>query len=110
MIDIKIELPKMVMDLVKEIDPEKIILFGSYAKGNQTPESNLDLLIIEKDEFNHTRNRWNELTRIRKILASYRIAKDILVFSKSEEEEWKNSVNHIISSALKEGSLLYERS
>ncbi|MCX8066972.1 MAG: nucleotidyltransferase domain-containing protein, partial [Anaerolineae bacterium] len=39
-------LPQVVEKLVREVNPEKIILFGSYAVGEPTPDSDVDLLII----------------------------------------------------------------
>ncbi len=39
-------LPLAVERIVQELHPEKIILFGSYANGNPTPDSDVDLLVI----------------------------------------------------------------
>ena len=39
---------KSIIEKLKPLDPEKIILFGSHAKGNATPESDIDLLIIRE--------------------------------------------------------------
>ncbi len=41
-------LPGAIERIVSELKPEKIILFGSYAYGNPTPDSDVDLLIIMK--------------------------------------------------------------
>lgn len=39
-------LPAALENLIREVDPEKVILFGSYACGNPTPDSDVDLLVI----------------------------------------------------------------
>jgi predicted nucleotidyltransferase len=95
--------------IVKEVGPEKILLFGSYGRGDQNPDSDLDLLIIEKEPFSEKRRRWEEIIRIRHALHSIRHPKDILVYSVDEIEKWKHSLNHIISRCLNEGKVIYER-
>jgi len=94
--------------IVNTIQPESIWLFGSYARGQATPDSDIDLLIIEKNSFAH-RSRRKELSRIRKALSEVRLAKDILLFDVDEVEQWKDSPNHVIARALREGKELYAR-
>jgi uncharacterized protein len=100
----------MVQAIVEEVEPRRIYLFGSYARGDQTADSDVDLLIIEDERFGPERSRWSELKRIRKALRPFRIPKDVLVYSQDEFEKWETSVNHVIAHALREGKLLYERS
>lgn len=100
----------MVQAIVEEVGPRRIYLFGSCARGSQTANSDVDLLIVEDKEFGPDRNRWSELKRIRKILKPFRIPKDILVYSQGEFEKWVDSVNHVVGHAVREGRLLYERS
>lgn len=102
-------LQNIVDDVIKEIDAEKIILFGSYARGEENENSDLDLLIIEREPFTKERSRRKEIQRIRLALSKYRIPKDILVYDKNEFENWKDSINHIIPNSIKEGKVLYER-
>lgn len=101
---------EMVRTIVNEVAPRRIYLFGSYASGNQTADSDLDLLIVEDEGFGPDRNRWSELKRIRRVLRPFRIPKDILVYSQDEFAVWENSLNHIVARAAREGKLLYERS
>lgn len=100
----------MVQAIVEEVGPRRIYLFGSCARGSQTADSDVDLLIVEDQRFGPDRNRWSELKRIRKVLRPFRIPKDILVYSRDEFEKWADSVNHVIAHATREGRLLYERS
>lgn len=100
---------KIVKDIVEETNPEKIILFGSYANGTQSEDSDLDLLIIEKESFGKIRSRRKEINRVRKKLSEYKISKDILIYDLNEYYDWKNSINHIIGKSLRDGKILYER-
>ena len=80
-------LQEIVDRIVEAVNPEKIILFGSYAYGHPTRDSDLDLLVIV-DELKEKRR---ELTfRIRKALRKFLIAKDIIVATKEEIEYWKD--------------------
>jgi len=100
---------RIVKDIVEETNPEKIILFGSYANGTQNEDSDLDLLIVEKESFGKIRSRRKEINRVRKKLSEYRISKDILIYDINEYNDWKNSLNHIIGRSIREGKVLYER-
>jgi predicted nucleotidyltransferase len=100
----------MVQAVVKEVRPERIYLFGSCARDSYTPDSDVDLLIVEQREFGPDRNRWSELKRIRKALKPFHVPKDVLVYSQDEFERCQDSINHIISHAVREGKLIYERS
>lgn len=102
-------LSRIVDAIVKEADPEQIYLFGSYARGQAGEDSDLDLLIIEKDGFGPTRSRRSEMGRLWRALARFRVPKDILVYTPEEIARWRDSKYHVIAHALKEGKLLYER-
>ena len=100
----------MIDAIVQEVGPERIYLFGSRARGTQTLDSDVDLLVVEDERFGHGRDRWSELRRIRRVLKPFRIPKDILVYSRDEFEKWETSINHVVAHAVSEGRLLYERS
>lgn len=89
--------------------PERIILFGSLARGDASA-GDVDLLVIESEPFGHERSRRQETLRIRKALSRFRLPKDILVYSAAEVAEWRNSPNHIVARCLREGKVVYERS
>lgn len=89
--------------IVSGVHPEKIILFGSYAYGILTKDSDLDLLIILlTDEPMHRR-----VTKIRKLLQDIRIPKDIIVYTPQEVEKWKNASAAFITSIMKNGKVIY---
>jgi len=95
--------------IVQEVDPEAIVLFGSYATGQATPDSDVDLLVIEADPFGPGRDRCQEMVKLWRALARFGVAKDILVYSRGEVEHWRNARNHVIAKALREGKVLYGR-
>jgi predicted nucleotidyltransferase len=102
-------LSDMVRAIVREVDPERIYLFGSRARGEVRQDPDVDLLIVESVPFSPDHSRWQEIKRVRRALSPFRIAKDILVYSTDEVAKWQYTVNHIIARALREGKLLYER-
>ena len=102
-------LERMVQVIVDEVDPEQVILFGSHARGDARTDSDVDLVVVESTPFGEGRNRGVEETRLWRALASFHISKDILVFSRDEVDYWRDSLNHVLARALREGKVLYER-
>ena len=45
------ELKREIVERLRPLDPERVILFGSYAHGNPTEDSDIDLYVVTKDEF-----------------------------------------------------------
>jgi|ERR1051326_5180854 predicted nucleotidyltransferase len=88
--------------------PERIILFGSRARGDNRADSDVDLLIVQGSRPGSS--RWQELREFRLALRGVPLAKDILLFRPAEFEYWRDSLNHVVGRAVREGRLLYERS
>jgi predicted nucleotidyltransferase len=99
----------MVQTIVEEVNPRLIYLFGSCARGSYSANSDVDLLIVEDRKFGPDHGRWSELKRIRKALRPFRVPKDVIVYSRDEFERWEDSTNHVVSRAVREGKLVYER-
>ena len=57
-------LHQMVDTIVREVSPEAIILFGSRARGDARPDSDVDLLIVETEPFSPQRSRRKEAARL----------------------------------------------
>ena len=98
---------KMVGAILAAGQPERIILFGSRARGDAQPDSDLDLLIVQAKQPGGS--RWQKLRCFRQALRSFPIAKDLLLFRPAEYEYWRDSLNHVVGRAVREGKLLYER-
>ncbi|MCG2789369.1 MAG: nucleotidyltransferase domain-containing protein [Actinomycetia bacterium] len=97
---------KKITDRIKKaVDPEKIILFGSYATGKQKIESDLDILII----MNSNLPRYKRSVPIYKALAGVLIPKDIIVYTPEEVEDWKDVPQAFVTTAVSKGKVLYEK-
>jgi predicted nucleotidyltransferase len=89
-------------------EPSAIVLFGSYARGNPTDQSDIDLLVIRRQDFRQGESRRKELGRLyRAVAAKVSIPKDILLLTKREFEDWRSTTNHPASEAFREGRVLY---
>lgn len=109
MLQVTEELLKEMTDLiVRDVNPLKIILFGSHARGTARADSDLDFLIVEDGPFDAKRSRRGEITRLSNVLFDYFIPMDFLVFTPQEIDKWKDAKNHVIAHALREGRTLYE--
>ncbi len=102
-------LKQMVQKIVDEVDPEQVILFGSRARGDMRAESDVDLVVVESKPFGQERSRRLETARLYRSLSGFGISKDILLYSRDEVEYWRDSLNHVLARALREGRVLYER-
>lgn len=100
-------LQQMVETIVREISPEAIILFGSRARGDARPDSDVDLLVVETEPLSPQRSRRKEAARLYIALRGQAISKDILLYTRDEFERWKNSLNHVAGRAHREGRLLH---
>lgn len=103
-------LQQMVQTIIKEVSPETIILFGSRARGDARADSDVDLLVVETEPFSPQRSRRKEAARLYMALRGMAVSKDILLYSRDEFERWKNSLNHVVGRAHREGRVLHGRS
>jgi predicted nucleotidyltransferase len=96
---------------LKELKPYKVILFGSYANGNPTKDSDLDVLVIlDSDDFVKSfKEKIERKMPVSKILLeiNYQIAMDILVYSRAEFECLKEKDNFFIKEIETSGKVLY---
>jgi predicted nucleotidyltransferase len=98
-------LQEIVRRIVAAVDPDKIILFGSRARGDAKPDSDYDILILAPSEL----PRWKRPLPARLALAGLGVAKDIVWWTAQEAEDWRNVNSHFITTALREGRVLHER-
>ena len=99
----------MVQAIVDEVDPDQVILFGSRARGEERESSDVDLIVVESEPFGPSRSRHEELVRLYHAVARFPVAADVLVYSHEDVDYWRDSLNHVLARALREGKVLYER-
>ena len=100
---------QMVRSIVAEVDPEQVILFGSRASGNESKDSDMDLIVIESAPFGKARSRRLDAARLYEVVADFAVSADILVYSRDEADRWRSSRNHVLGRALREGTVLHAR-
>jgi predicted nucleotidyltransferase len=85
-------------------DPERILLYGSHARGDATPDSDWDVLVIEDVERPRQRS-----VEIRRALRGLLVPVDIIVATPQQVERYRNASGLLYHAALEEGQTLYER-
>ena len=110
--DVNTTLDNLVFSL-KSSNPYKIILFGSYAAGNQSKNSDIDLMVIlDNDHVAKTyQERLDKKMYIRNLVLDInrQVPLDILVYSKQELNLIKKHGNQFIDEIEKTGKVIYEK-
>ena len=99
-------LPLAVKRIVETLHPEKIILFGSYAYGNPTPDSDVDLLVVMETTASSADRSWS----VSKLLIPRPFPVDILVRTPQEIKTALGKGDFFIEEITTQGKNLYERS
>lgn len=85
-------------------NPLKVILFGSYARGDATEDSDLDLMVVERDIPDPT----GEYLRLREALGPLGVGVDLLLYSEAEFEKRRDWCSTPVYWAIREGKVLHE--
>ncbi len=93
----------LVRILVENVKPEKVILFGSYAKVNPSADSDLDIAIIKDSSL----PAYKRSIEIRRHLRGLKFPIDLFVFTKEEFKSWENVRPSLIYDIIETGKLLY---
>ena len=96
---------EMVHRIEEVMHPNKIILFGSYARDTAGPGSDVDLLVVMPIEG----SKRKKTIEIYHLLTGVGMPKDIIVATPEEVERYRDVVGTIYCSALREGKVIYER-
>ena len=103
----KNDIAKIKQIILKTVTPEEIILFGSYARGDFNKESDLDFLIVMREELTRT-----EKNAIRNSLAfqffDYNYNVDLIIASKSYVQRYKSISGTIIKPASESGKIIWK--
>jgi len=101
------------MDIIKEFchqigrefGAERVILFGSYAQGTPSADSDINLLVVAETSLSPP----ERYSAVRRLLADVPSGFDIIVKTPKEYVRWRSVVNNIVYFADKYGKVLYER-
>ncbi len=100
------QIDRMVKRIVRKFHPERIILFGSHARGDAGPDSDVDLLVVMRVDVSIDEKRLD----IRMALHDRSIPLDIIVTTPEDFVWRKDVVGTIEWPATREGKVLYARS
>jgi uncharacterized protein len=98
-------IPEMVERIVHEFDPQKIILFGSHARGDANRWSDIDLLVV----FDEPVDNRQMAVAIRRLLRVFPVSKDIVVADAKTLERRGQAIGTVYRPALREGKVIYKR-
>jgi len=96
-------LDRLVAIIVETVHPRRIVLFGSAARGQMGPHSDLDVLVVMPDGV----HRRHTAGRLYRTLADLGTPKDIVVVTESDVRELSENPSLVIYPALREGRELY---
>ena len=98
-------MPEIIRRILSVSSPKKIILFGSYARGDFHPDSDLDILVIMEG----VTSPRAESIRLHRALRGLMIPIDIIVATPDQLEKYRHTIGLIYREALNEGKVLYEQ-
>ncbi len=94
---------QVVRQIVEKFKPQKIILFGSYARGNPHPESDVDMLVVMDTQLREVRQAIQICQQI-----EYRFGLDLIVHTPEYLAERMKMGDWFLRDVIKEGKVIYE--
>ena len=95
----------IVRRIVEAAQAEKIILFGSRARGDARPDSDFDVLVIKQSD----EPRYWPSVPLYLALADLPVEVEVMVYTPEEVEEWSEVPLAFITTSVREGKVVYER-
>ncbi|MBV6440000.1 MAG: nucleotidyltransferase domain-containing protein [Haliscomenobacteraceae bacterium CHB4] len=102
------QIAEIVHILSTRCNPEKIILFGSYAQGTANEESDLDLAIVKKTDLPKYQRSIEFLKALREGRRRWLFPMDIIVYTPEEIEMYRDNQYSLIHEIVLTGKVLYE--
>jgi len=101
----KNKIKPLVSKIVDKYNPDKIYLFGSYAWGNPTIDSDVDLFIVK----NTTESQRGRSRKLRNLLFGSGVPFDLFIYTPGEIKKRIDMGDFFINDIIKKGKILYER-
>lgn len=98
-------LEEIVRRITATVRPDRIVLFGSRARGDARPGSDYDLLVIRQS----AEPRYRRAVPLYAALADLPVEVDLMVYTPEEVREWSGVRQAFVTTALRQGRLLCER-
>jgi predicted nucleotidyltransferase len=95
----------IVRRIVETAQPDKIILFGSRARGDNRPNSDFDVLVIKES----SEPRYRRSVPLYVALADVPAEVEVMVYTPEEIDEWRQVSQAFVTTAVREGTTIYER-
>lgn len=102
---VQVTIAEMVRRIVERFHPERIVLFGSHARGTAGPHSDVDLLVVMEP---HGSKR-QRAVEIHGLLAGMGVPKDVIVVTPEEFDAYRDAPGTVIRTAWQEGKILHDR-
>jgi len=108
MVDID-KLKVEIIEALKPLDPDKIILFGSYAYGKPNEDSDIDLFLLKDDILKNELRKYSVEAhlKLKSLIKKYKLAFDVLAAKKSEFEKREDYFSKV--EILEKGEVLYAK-
>ena len=95
----------IVRRIVDTVQPQKVILFGSRAQGDARADSDFDVLVIKQSD----EPRYRRSIPLYVALADLPVEVEVMVYTPEEVEEWSEVPQAFITTAVREGTTIYEK-
>lgn len=99
------KISEIVRKIASGYNPEKIILFGSYASGTASDDSDIDIFVVKDSEL----PRPQRTIQLRRMLLGAQIPMDLIVYTPNEVENEKDEKYSFVYEVLNSGKTVYER-
>ncbi len=97
-------LREIVRRIRREVRPQKIVLFGSRARGTPRRHSDYDILVVKRTRLPHHRRT----IPVYRALCGLRVPVDVVMYTPGEVRDWRSVRQAFVTTAIREGKVLYE--